>query len=148
MEGINNGNSSGKTILFLLRSEEFPLKLLLTYFIENLVQQKISPTYNSTYQYQYSGINATFDMKTTKVEDISGGIAHSMKGSISSFNFDEETKSIEVFKVDDQYHTLLTVGFIKNFISYNLQRNSGWKKYRLERGLFKRSDFGFRLVDL
>ena len=62
-------------------------------------------------------------MKTARVEDIPDGIAHSMKGSINSFNSDGLSSSKEL-KVDDQYHTLLTVGFIQNFIAYNLQRLS------------------------
>ena len=46
------------------------------------------------------------------------------------------------------YHTLFTIPFIKNFINFNIDRNTNWKKYTLERGMFKNARFGFRLIDL
>lgn len=120
LDAINNGNISGKnnkTILYLLQKQEFPTNLVLGYFNENLVSQKLSPTYDSTYFYQYERgvLNATFDMTTAKVQDIDHGISHSLKGSIKNFNSNKNEES-RLIKVDYDYHTLLTLNFIQNFI--------------------------------
>lgn len=87
LDNINNGTSSkNKTILSLLQTEEFSSTLVETYFIENIVNQQLSPTYNSSYLYQFGSFNVTFDMTTSTVEAIDGGILNSMKGSIKGFN--------------------------------------------------------------
>jgi hypothetical protein len=59
---------------------------MLRYFKDNVVEQKLSPTYNSTYQYTFNSANITFDMTTALVRPIENGIAHSVKGFIKNFN--------------------------------------------------------------
>jgi len=44
--------------------------MLLKFFKDNLVEQKLSPTFNSTYQYAFNSVNITFDMTTAKVKPI------------------------------------------------------------------------------
>ena len=50
------------------------------------MQQRLSPTYDSTYLYYFDGMNTTFDMRTVKVEDVEHGISNSMRGSIKGFS--------------------------------------------------------------
>jgi hypothetical protein len=111
------------------------------------VQQKLSPTYDSTYVYATPEINATFDMRTAKVQDIEHGIAHSMKGSIRGFNSHSCSPMVKT-PSNEGYHTLLTIEFVKNFLSFNIERNSNWKNYRVDRSRFQNPAFGFRLLDL
>jgi hypothetical protein len=150
LDGINNGSSAGKNIWHLLRDEEFSKELLLEYFIENLQQQKLSPTYDSTYEYNFEGINATFDMRTVKVEDVEHGISNSLKGSIKGFSsdFTMSSKSISMPK-DNEFHTLYSVGFMRNFLDYNIEQNSQWRNFKADRSKYRQGfTFGFRLLDL
>lgn len=68
LDNANNGvQSKNITILHLLQTEEYSSQLVEEYFLDNLVGQKLSPTYDSTYQYQFNGFNISFDMSTAKV---------------------------------------------------------------------------------
>jgi hypothetical protein len=57
----------------------------LAIFKENLVSQKISPTYNKTYNYQTEELSVIFDMTTSGIESLPHGIAHYLKGTINNF---------------------------------------------------------------
>lgn len=73
-----------------------------------------------------------------------------MRGSIKNYNLPQPTKTTAItqFKADSDYHTLLTIGFIRNFISYNIEQNKDWKNYYVDRKRFNSREFAFRLVDL
>ena len=79
---LGDGNVS---IYYLLQHEEFSSQITLKYFLENLVSQKLSPTYDAVYTYHFHALTATFDMTTAKLENIQHGVAHSMKGSINNY---------------------------------------------------------------
>lgn len=97
LDEINNGVVSGKkntTILMLLEKEEFTNALILSFFKENLSDQKISPTYNSSYVYMFDKVKAEFDMTTAGVDTITHGIAHYLNAKIKDYR--EETASLSV----------------------------------------------------
>lgn len=150
LDSINNGPSSGKnyTILSLLQSQEFSSALAEEYFTENLANQKLSPTYDSSYLYQFGGFNVTFDMTTAKVESIEGGILHSMKGGIKGFNSNDNREEALMFGDDVAFHTLFTVDFMTNLVAASVGQNKDWKGYKLDRTKFKMPAFGWRLIDL
>jgi hypothetical protein len=50
------------------------------------VNQKISPTYENTYNYQFDHLDLQFDLSTVSVKPIEGGISHQMKGTIKNYN--------------------------------------------------------------
>lgn len=123
--------------------------MVLEYFIDNLQQQKLSPTYDSTYEYTFEGFNITFDMRTAKVENVEHGIANILKGSIKGFTSEVKDNTIIIPK-DSDYHTLYSVGFIRNFLQYNIEHNTQWRNFKADRSKYIKQgiSFGFRLVDL
>ena len=128
--------------------------MLKSIFIENIVEQQLSPTYNSTYFYENDGINVTFNMKTLTISSIPNGIAHSMYGTIKSYNQDgvmvakDGVMVAKEFQQSDSYHTLFSMDFVGNFIRYHIQKNCKWQTYVFDRKSSKSKSFGFRLIDL
>ena len=151
VEAVNGMNGAeGKTILSLLREEEFTGELISGYFKENLEQQQLSPTYQPSYDYSYAGVNATFDMRTARVEVNGTGIAHSIRGTINNYNnqIPSSPSSSSSAPEESAYHTLFSVDFIQNLLAYSVKSNQIWKNYKLDGSTFKETAFGFRLIDL
>ena len=73
-----------------------------------------------------------------------------MRGTIKNYNFPYATypEAATQLYAGSDYHTLFSIGFIKNFISYNIDQNKDWKGYYVDRKRFPSRQFGFRLVDL
>lgn len=113
-----------------------------------MVEQKLSPTYNSTYQYTFNAANITFDMTTGNVKPIEKGIAHSVKGFIKNFNNYGLVSPQSSYIKEDSYSTLITVDFISNFLQYNFENNPDWRNFKLEYASFKTKIFQFKLLDL
>jgi len=131
-----------------LENEEFSGVMVLKIFKDNVVNQKISPTYDLTYFYQFSAnFNATFDMSTADVKPIEGGIAHSLRGTIKNYN-NQHSISAPLVSNGVAFHTLYTLDFIKNFMSYSLQQNKNWLNLKVDLTTFKTRIFKFRLIDL
>lgn len=89
-------------------------------------------------------------MRTVKVEDVEHGISNSLKGSIKGFSsdFTMSSKGISMPK-DNEFHTLYSVGFMRNFLDYNIEQNSQWKNFKADRSKYRQGfTFGFRLIDL
>jgi len=88
-------------------------------------------------------------MTTARLENIEGGVAHSMRGAIKNFNTPHKFKEIDTaIKVGSGFHTLLTVGFLSNFVEYNIEQNTDWRNYYIDQKRFNTRGFGFRLIDL
>jgi len=88
-------------------------------------------------------------MSTAKIENIEHGVANWMRGTIKNYNSPHASPlAVSRLHADSDYHTLYSVGFIKNFISYNIDQNKGWKGYYVDRKRFNSREFAFRLVDL
>lgn len=93
-------------------------------------------------------------MATARVEDAEQGIAHSMRGTIKGFNAPQQQIGDPEFSLrgkcsePDSWHTLFTVGFIRNIIDYSVKQNKDWRGFRVDRSRFKLDSFGWRLVDL
>lgn len=73
-----------------------------------------------------------------------------MRGTIKNYNFPPNVQRKEIPKVkgESEFHTLITTGFIKNFITYNIDQNKDWKGYYVDRKRYDSREFAFRLVDL
>ena len=88
-------------------------------------------------------------MRTVKVADVEHGIAHSMKGSIKGFSIGSNNENQIFMPQVNEYHTLYSVNFLRNFLDYNIEQNTQWRSFKADRTKYRKGySFGFRLVDL